>query len=58
MAADRVLREQLPHLLRGGCPHMSFEEAVADFPLEFIDVRPPNVPYTPWHLIEHLRIAL
>ena len=57
MPPNTVLRDQLLHLLRGGNAHMSFEEAVADFPVEFINVRPPNVPYTPWHLIEHLRIA-
>jgi len=36
---------------------MSFDDAVLDFPPEFMNARPPNVPYTPWHLIEHLRIA-
>jgi hypothetical protein len=30
---------------------------VADFPLEHINSHPPNVPYTFWHLLEHLRIA-
>jgi len=57
MLPNTVLREQLLHLLRGGNAHMSFDEAVADFPMRFINARPPNVPYTPWHLIEHLRIA-
>ncbi len=37
--------------------HLPFEEAVADFPDEAINTRPPNVPYTPWHLLEHLRIT-
>lgn len=36
---------------------MPFEEAVADFPDEAMNVRPPNVDYTPWHLIEHLRLT-
>ncbi|UCG23481.1 MAG: DinB family protein, partial [Chloroflexota bacterium] len=37
--------------------HYTFDDAVADFPLEAINDRPPNVPYTPWHIVEHLRIA-
>jgi len=57
MAADDVVREQLLALLRGGNAHMTFEEAIAEFPLARINDYPPNVPYTPWHLLEHLRIA-
>jgi hypothetical protein len=57
MNADKVLREQLLALLRSRNAHMGFDEAVADFPLEHINTRPPNVPYTPWHLLEHLRIT-
>jgi hypothetical protein len=36
---------------------MPFEEAVRDFPDDAINRRPPNVPYTPWHLLEHIRMA-
>jgi hypothetical protein len=57
MASDSVLREQLLALLKGGNAHMTFDEAVAEFPLEAINRRPLNVPYTPWHLLEHLRIT-
>jgi hypothetical protein len=57
MDPDRVVREQLLSLLRGGNAHMSFDEAVAEFPLEHINSRPPNVTYSPWHLLEHIRIA-
>ena len=55
--ADQVTREQLLALLRGGNAHMSFDEAVAGFPAEQMNSRPPYVPYTPWHLLEHLRIT-
>jgi DinB superfamily len=37
--------------------HMSFDEAVAGFPESALNIRPPNVGYTPWHLLEHLRIT-
>lgn len=57
MSADQVNREQLLALLRGGNAHMTFEEAIADFPLEHINTRPTNVPYSFWHLLEHLRIT-
>lgn len=54
---ERALRDQIVRLLRGGMAHMTFDEAIADFPLDRINERPPNVPYTPWHLLEHIRIA-
>ena len=57
MDPDGVVREQLLFLLRGGNAHISFDKSVAEFPLEHINSRPPNVPYSPWHLLEHLRIA-
>ena len=54
---DRALRRQLVELLDGVGAHMPFEEAVADFPDDAINRRPPNVDYTPWHLLEHLRLT-
>lgn len=36
---------------------MSFDQVVSDFPIDQINTRPPNVSYTPWHLLEHMRIA-
>jgi len=57
MTGDLALREQLVALLSKRQAHLSFDDAVADFPLEKINTRPPSVPYTFWHLVEHLRIA-
>lgn len=57
MDADGVIRQQLLALLRGGNAHINLLEAAADFPLEAINTRPPNVPYSPWQLLEHIRIA-
>ncbi len=57
MNDDSIVREQLLALLRGGNAHMTFESAVSDFPEEHLNTPPPSVPYTPWHLLEHLRIA-
>jgi hypothetical protein len=57
MATNNELRKQLVDLLNGGNAHMGFEETVADFPVAEINTFPPNVPYTFWHLLEHIRIA-
>jgi hypothetical protein len=55
--SDKELRAQLIELLEGRGAHMQFEEAVADFPDDAINLRAPNVDYTPWHLLEHLRLT-
>jgi hypothetical protein len=52
-----ALRRQLAELLDGVGAHMPFEEAVADFPPQAMNLRAPNVDYTPWHLLEHLRLT-
>ena len=57
MSENQVMRDQLLALLRGGNAHLTFDQAVADFPAEQFNRRPPNVSYTPWHLLEHMRIA-
>ena len=54
---DRALREHLLYLLRDGGAHIKFGEVVDDFPVELINARAEGVPYTPWHLLEHMRIA-
>jgi hypothetical protein len=42
---------------------MGFEEAVKGFPQKHMNtampgtVRPPAVPLTPWHLLEHMRLV-
>lgn len=51
------LRSELIRLLEGHDARMSFDEAVASFPAEAINAFPPNVAYTPWHLLEHVRLT-
>ena len=57
MSLDTSLREQLAQNLRAGNAHMSFEDAVAQFPEAHINTRPENVDYSFWHLVEHLRLT-
>jgi hypothetical protein len=55
-SADR-LREHLLELLGPGGAHVSFDKAVADLPAKLRGARPPNIPHSPWRLLEHMRIA-
>src|SRR5271165_4058938 len=55
--ADQAVRAEVLHLLRGGNAHMSFQDAVARFPTEHMNTTFPHGSYTPWHLLEHLRLA-
>jgi hypothetical protein len=57
MPNDQELRRQLVSLLRGGQAYMPFDHAVGDFPKDQINMRPHNVGYSFWHILEHLRIA-
>jgi hypothetical protein len=52
-----VLRQEVVALLEGRGAHMAFEAAVASFPEKAMNRRPRNLSYTPWHLVEHIRIT-
>jgi len=51
------LRDQLIQLLRGGNAHLTFDEAVANFPVSRAGIRPARSPHSGWELLEHMRIA-
>ena len=51
------MRGQLVQLLTGRQAHMTFDEAVAEFPAWAMNQKAPNVAYTPWHILEHIRIT-
>jgi len=53
----KALREHLLYLLRGGGAHLDFDKAVADIPPAFRGRTVPNVPHSPWRLLEHMRIC-
>ena len=57
MTVDTELRNQLVRMLTIRQAHMDFADAVAGFPEEEINTRPPNCDYTFWHLLEHMRIC-
>src|SRR6185437_5637672 len=55
--ATTPIREELIFLLTQGNAHMGFEDAVADFPEAAMNTPFPNGTYTPWHLLEHIRLT-
>lgn len=57
MSQDDVVRQQLVNLLMLRQAHMIFEDAVKDFPEDAINVKPQNLDYSFWHILEHIRIC-
>ena len=57
MDTDRALREHVLYLLRGGGAHIDFESVIKDFPLEAINRFVEHIPYTPYMVLEHMRLA-
>ncbi len=55
--SETLIRGQLVNLLTKQQAHMGLEDAVKNFPAKDFNTRPPNVDYTFWHLLEHLRIC-
>src|SRR4030095_3495652 len=51
-----MVRAEVRNLVHGPS-YMTFEDAVAYFPMKHINTRPPHIAYSPWHLLEHMRLA-
>lgn len=47
-------RKRLVSALEGKGAHLSFDGAVRDFPERLMNEKPPHVPYTFWHQLEHI----
>ena len=56
-AANREARVPLAGSLQGKGAHLTFEEAVHGFPQGLMNEKPPHVPYSFWHQLEHIRIT-
>ncbi|MAU10766.1 MAG: hypothetical protein CL607_13160 [Anaerolineaceae bacterium] len=54
---DQHVREQLINALTKQQAHQMFDDVIKDFPAEHYNTFPTNVPYSFWHLLEHIRIA-
>jgi hypothetical protein len=57
MATSNLVREHLARLLEWEDAHAGFDAAVAGLPENLRGQRPPGLPYSPWQLLEHLRIT-
>jgi hypothetical protein len=57
MDRDHMLRDHVLYLLRGGGAHLSFDKAIAGLPAKLRGAKPAGVPYSPWRLLEHMRIC-
>jgi len=51
------LRKHLENLLQMKGAHISFKEAVADFPAALRGAKPGGAPHSAWELLEHMRVA-
>lgn len=51
------LRNELLFLLGNGGAHEGPRAILADYPVEAINTLPPNGDYSPWELLEHIRIC-
>jgi hypothetical protein len=56
-AMGTSLREHLVKLLSWEDAHVGFDAAVADLPARLRGTAPAGLPYSPWQLLEHLRIT-
>jgi uncharacterized damage-inducible protein DinB len=55
--SDSALRAQLARLLDWEDAHLSFDAAVEGVPPQLRGAAPAGLPYSPWQLIEHLRLT-
>ncbi len=55
MSEEKYIRSELVFHLTQGHAHMSFVDAVVDFPEEHYNTKFTNGDYTFWHLLEHIR---
>jgi len=54
---DRLLRDHLLYLLKGGGAHATFDAAMGDWPVQLAGAKVANFPHTAWMLLEHMRLA-
>jgi hypothetical protein len=57
MQNDKLLRQHLVKLLRGGDAHVDFDAVVKGFPAALYGKKPEGAEHSAWQLLEHMRIA-
>ncbi len=56
-APDAALREHVLYLLGGGGAHVGVEDVIKGIPAALRGRVPRGLPYSPWQLLEHMRLA-
>jgi hypothetical protein len=54
---DDSIRKHVLYQLRGGGAHLSFDDFVNNFPADLCNRQIEGLPYTPWQVLEHMRLA-
>jgi len=54
---DKTLIKELSKVLLGGNAHADLKDALKGLPEKLRGVKPDNLPYSIWQLLEHIRIA-
>ncbi|MBV8071625.1 MAG: DinB family protein [Acidobacteriaceae bacterium] len=57
MNQDKLLREHLIELLKGGHAHADFESVIKNLPVEARGQQLQSAPHSAWDELEHMRIA-
>ncbi|MCK4942396.1 MAG: DinB family protein [Candidatus Aminicenantes bacterium] len=57
MDKEKILRKEILALLNGQNAHLNLDRAIRDFPRNYIHQTVEGIPYTPWQLLEHIRLA-
>jgi DinB superfamily len=55
--SEKVVRDHVVYLLRGGGAHIGFDATVKGIPPDARGKRPARLPYSAWEILEHMRIA-
>jgi hypothetical protein len=55
---DDSVRKHVLALLRGSSAHISFDDFIPGFPADLCNRHIDGLPYTPWQVLEHMRLAL
>lgn len=57
MTHDEAVRQHVVNLLTSRHAHPAFDGVIKDWPASLYGAGVPEVPYTGWQLLEHIRIA-
>ncbi len=57
MDKNNLLRKELISYLERPHTHALLNDAIKNFPEKLINKKPPNIPYSFWQMLEHIRIS-